>query len=104
VHGLNVTVCYADSDAVWQVDLVLPAGVTAAQAVAASGFRAVFADVDPLQHGLAIYGQTVPPERVLHQGDRVEILRPLIFDPKESRRRRAAHRREAQALKKPETR
>jgi len=89
---LRVTVCCARTAYAWQRELVLPSGATAAQAVAASGFRAAFPDVDPMQYGLAVYGQMMTPEQVLHDGDRVDILRPLVFDPKESRRRRAAHR------------
>jgi len=92
---LHVTVCYAQSQRVWMRDLIVPAGASAAQAVAASGFCAAFPDVDPMQYGLAVYGQAVAPEHVLCEGDRVEILRPLVFDPKESRRRRAEHRQQA---------
>jgi len=92
VNNLRVTVCYAQATHAWLSELTMPPGSTAAQAVAASEFRAVFPDVDPMQYGLAVYGKTITPEQVLRDGDRVDILRALVFDPKESRRRRAAHR------------
>jgi hypothetical protein len=38
---------------------------------------------------VGIFGLKASPDRVLREGDRVEIYRPLIADPKESRRQRA---------------
>jgi putative ubiquitin-RnfH superfamily antitoxin RatB of RatAB toxin-antitoxin module len=38
---------------------------------------------------LAIFGNTATPESLLHDGDRVEVLRPLVADPKQARRERA---------------
>lgn len=38
---------------------------------------------------VAIYGVMVQPTRLLEDGDRLELLRPLLADPKENRRRRA---------------
>jgi len=91
---LRISVCYAQADHAWLRELKLPLGATAAQAIAASGFRAEFPDVEPMAQGLARYGQRIAPDYVLQDGDRVDILRPLVFDPKESRRRRAAHRQQ----------
>lgn len=47
-------------------------------------------DLDAAKMG--IFGQTikVPAQHELREGDRVEIYRPLVADPKEVRRRRAA--------------
>lgn len=64
-----------------RVGLAEPA--TVADAVAASGF-------DPGQcDGYAIHGERATADTPLRDGDRVELLRPLRADPKESRRRRA---------------
>lgn len=38
----------------------------------------------------AVFGVLATPDQVLHEGDRMELLRPLRVDPKEARRRRAA--------------
>jgi len=40
--------------------------------------------------GLAVFGVQATPQTLLVDGDRVELLRPLLIDPKEARRRRAA--------------
>jgi uncharacterized protein len=85
---VRIEVVYALAD-VQDIALVeLPDGAVAGQAVAASGMLA--------RHGLAaaqlrlgISGKKVSPESPLHDGDRVEILRPLAMDPNEARRRRA---------------
>lgn len=39
--------------------------------------------------GIAVFGVVAGPGTVLRDGDRVELLRPLLMDPKEARRRRA---------------
>ena len=67
--------------------LVLGAGATVADAIAAAGLAEDAALVDPER--LGIFGKRVPPGQALRDGDRVEISRPLIVDPKEARRRRA---------------
>lgn len=63
------------------VTLSLPAGSTAAGAVAASGL--------PARGKIGVFGKIVNPDTRLSDGDRVEIYRPLALDPKEARRRRA---------------
>ena len=66
------------------VDLELPAGTLLADAIVTSGL-----DLSGIT-GYAIHGERAVAESVLHDGDRVELLRPLQADPKEARRRRAA--------------
>jgi putative ubiquitin-RnfH superfamily antitoxin RatB of RatAB toxin-antitoxin module len=87
---LNVEVAYGlpEKQAVLRVEL--PAGSTVAEAIERSGLRALFPGlvVDPAAVG--IFGRKVGMEQVLRAGDRVEIYRPLIADPKEVRRQRAA--------------
>ena len=71
----------------WQ--LTLPIGATVAQALEAAGFTPealVMRGID----GLALHGVRTTPEAVLRDGDRIELLRPLVADPKDARRRRAA--------------
>lgn len=63
--------------------LELREGATVADAVAASGI-----DAGGIS-GLAVYGERATPDRLLRDGDRVELLGPLLADPKEARRRRA---------------
>lgn len=90
--AVAVSVCHALPHEVWQQALRLPAGSTVAQAVAASEFACRFPGIDPLAGGIGIFGVKCDPGRILRDGDRIEIYRPLVFDPKESRRRRARHK------------
>lgn len=66
------------------LDVVLDRGATVADALAASGFG------DDGAAGYAIFGERALATTLLHDGDRVEVLRPLQADPKQARRRRAA--------------
>ena len=63
--------------------LVLPTGATVADAIEASGLS------DAAHVAVAIFGEKAEPARVLADGDRVELLRALVADPKDARRRRA---------------
>ncbi|AZY52489.1 RnfH family protein [Bordetella avium] len=92
-NELRVTVCFARQDEAWLRELLLPVGATVADALAASGFAQLFPGIDVWQAGVGIYGQRREAHTLLADGDRVEIYRALTFDPKESRRRRVAHRR-----------
>lgn len=72
---------------VCRVDLA--EGSTAIEAVNASGIAGMLAAgaVDPQR--LGIFSRRVAPDQIVHEGDRVEIYRPLVLDPMEARRRRA---------------
>lgn len=90
---LTVCVCYALPEAAWQREITLPAGATVADALSASGFQAAFPAVQPWANGVGVFGKECEAHTVVLDGARVEIYRKLCFDPKESRRRRAEHRR-----------
>ncbi|UNK50013.1 RnfH family protein [Lysobacter sp. S4-A87] len=66
------------------IDLELPEGASVADALKAAGL-----DADAETTGYAVYGVRADPGTRLRDGDRLELLRPLQADPKESRRRRA---------------
>jgi uncharacterized protein len=85
---MKVTVVYA-APGVEAVELVeLPAGATVGDAVAQSGLGHRLAL--PRIVSYAIHGQRARPDTALADGDRVEILRPLVADAKAVRRARAA--------------
>lgn len=88
--SIKVEVCYAKPEVQAMVALTLPTGTTALQAVQRSGLEQRFPEIDAAQVVLGIRGKRVESGRVLEEGDRLEILRPLTADPKETRRRRAA--------------
>jgi putative ubiquitin-RnfH superfamily antitoxin RatB of RatAB toxin-antitoxin module len=86
---IRVEAVYALPDQQLLVSLELDAGATAADAVRASGVIEAFAGTCFEKLSLAIWGNPVPPETLLRDGDRVDILRPLRIDPREARRQLA---------------
>jgi putative ubiquitin-RnfH superfamily antitoxin RatB of RatAB toxin-antitoxin module len=90
---VRVSVVYALPDRQALRELELPDSATVAEAVARSGLLEQFPEIRSTPLACAIYGRAVVDSQVLRAGDRVEILRPLRVDPKESRRRAAARGR-----------
>lgn len=86
---VTVTVAYALADRATLIEVRLPAGATVADAIRYSGI----CDRHPeLGHGrlaVGIYGKRVERTAALADGDRVELYRSLLADPKAARRRRA---------------
>ena len=89
-ESLNVEVCYALPERAELVRLRLPAGSTLQQALEASGLLAKYPEIDLRKNKFGIFAKLSKPDAVLRDGDRVEIYRPLIADPKEVRKQRAA--------------
>jgi len=85
--SLNVEVIYALADAQDIVRLKVSEGTRAGEAAVMSGLG----PARTMAH-LGLFGRRISPTRVLRDGDRVEILRPLAADPKELRRQRAKRR------------
>lgn len=87
---IRVEVVYATPHRQELVTLELVQGSTVARAIEHSGLAGKFTDfeVDPARVG--IFSRKVSLDHVLHDGDRVEIYRPLQVDPKEARRQRAS--------------
>ena len=65
-------------------------GTTAQAAIEASGILAKFPEIDINSNKIGIFGKLYKPDAALRHLDRVEIYRPLIADPKEVRKQRAA--------------
>jgi uncharacterized protein len=87
---IRVEVVYARREGANVVTVQLPAGATVRDALAAAGFATRYRDV-------GVYGKRVRADAPLADGDRVEIYRPLLLDPKERRRQRAAKNRRSRA-------
>jgi putative ubiquitin-RnfH superfamily antitoxin RatB of RatAB toxin-antitoxin module len=77
---LRVEVIHATPERADVRVLELEEGATVGSALAAAGMAA--------PHGAGIHGRRVPLDAALADGDRVEIYRPLLADPKAARRRR----------------
>jgi len=71
----------------WTV--TLPMGATVAMALEAAGLTPEWLQGQGID-GLALHGVRAAPGDALRDGDRIELLRPLVADPKDARRRRAA--------------
>jgi len=84
-----VEVAYAQPDVQIIIPLDVEPGTTVEQAVELSGIREQFPEIQA-QAKIGIFGKLTKKTETLRDGDRVEIYRPLIADPKEVRRRRAA--------------
>lgn len=91
-RAIAVEVVYAMPDKQKLLRLSVPAGTTVREAAMLSGMHSHFPELDLAHSPLGIFGKAVakPEERVLQEGERVEIYRPLIADPKEVRKQRAA--------------
>lgn len=88
---MRVDVAYAPSaDEQCVETLELPAGATVREAIDASGLLRRYPEIDLARNAVGVFGERVPLARVLEDGERVEIYRALIADPKEARRRKAA--------------
>ncbi|MCL2345240.1 MAG: RnfH family protein [Desulfobulbus sp.] len=90
VDALDIEVCYARADKQEVVRLSLPAGATLGQALEASGLLLKYPEIDLGKNKFGIYARLSKTDTVLRDRDRVEIYRPLIADPKEVRKQRAA--------------
>lgn len=89
-EALNVEVCYALPAKQEMVRLRLPEGATLQQALEASGLLAKYPEIDLKKNKFGVFAKLSKLDAVLRDRDRVEIYRPLIADPKEVRKQRAA--------------
>lgn len=87
---IRIEVCYALPVKQELVSLKLPAGATLLQALESSGLLEKYPEIDLKKNKFGIYAKLSRPDTVLRDRDRVEIYRPLIADPKEVRKQRAA--------------
>ncbi|MCF6355699.1 MAG: RnfH family protein [Candidatus Polarisedimenticolaceae bacterium] len=84
-----IEVAYARPEQQLIIELPDALDMTVQQAIEASGILQQFPEIDLAVNKVGIFGKTAPLDAVLAAGDRVEIYRPLVADPKEARRRRA---------------
>lgn len=92
VRKIPVQVVYALSHRQVIVGLDVPVGTTVSEALAFSGLLERFPEIGATP-ACAVYSRAVPPSHALAAHDRVEILRPLLIDPKENRRQTVARNR-----------
>lgn len=86
---LRVEVAYALPEEQAVLALEVEEGTTAGEAIERSGIAQRFPGIDIHPDRIGIFGERAGADARLRDGDRVEIYRPLLVDPKEARRRRA---------------
>jgi len=89
---LNVQVIHAWPEKVWRQTVQLAPNATVQDAINRSGILQALPELADATLCVGLYGRLADLQEPLHDNDRVELYRPLQYDPKESRRRRAAHR------------
>jgi putative ubiquitin-RnfH superfamily antitoxin RatB of RatAB toxin-antitoxin module len=86
---LGVEIAYALPESQVLIVIEVIPGTTAQEAIEDSGILQRFPQIDLSSQKIGIFGKVVELNRVLKSGDRVEIYRALIAEPKDARRRRA---------------
>lgn len=86
---LHVSVAYAEPHRQWLVPVRLPPGSTVLAAIERSGLRGEIPGLHVNDHRVGIFGKPCTLATLLREGDRVELYRALLCDPKEVRRQRA---------------
>ena len=87
---MQVEVAYAREEEQMILEVSVPTDCTAQQALEMSGITQHFPEIDLASAKVGIFGKLARPDARLAPGDRVEIYRQLIADPKEARKKRAA--------------
>jgi len=83
---ITVEVVYGKPNRQVLETVTVDAGVTCEEAIRKSGIDAKFPRDDLASLPLAIWGKPAAPHTIVNEGDRIEILRPLIIDPRDARR------------------
>jgi len=85
-----VEVAYATKGEQAILRVEAPEGIRVGEAIERSGILKRFAEIDLAVNRVGVFGKVTGLDQVLEPGDRVEIYRPLIADPKAARKKRAA--------------
>jgi putative ubiquitin-RnfH superfamily antitoxin RatB of RatAB toxin-antitoxin module len=86
---VEVEVVYSKPEEQLIVTLALPEESTVKAAIKASGLLARFPEIAKSELKAGIFGVVCNLDQLVKEGDRIEIYRPLLHDPKEARRQRA---------------
>lgn len=86
---ITVCVAYATPDAQTEINVIGEPHQNAAAFIKKSGILDIHPDIPFPDVNVGIYGRLIKLDALLQDGDRIEIYRPLMMDPKEARRRRA---------------
>ena len=88
-----VEVTYALPEEQIIISIKVPTKFNVKQAIERSGIQKKFSNIDLSKNKVGIFGKQTTLDHLLKDRDRIEIYRPLILDPKEMRRKRAAKKK-----------
>jgi putative ubiquitin-RnfH superfamily antitoxin RatB of RatAB toxin-antitoxin module len=88
----RVEVVYATPSRQEVIEIAARPGATIEQVIHESGLLERFPEIDLARNRVGIFGEIACLRDPVRDGDRVEIYRLLLVDPKEARRRRAVRR------------
>jgi putative ubiquitin-RnfH superfamily antitoxin RatB of RatAB toxin-antitoxin module len=89
VKKINVEVAYADISRQRIIKLLVEEGCTIELAIDRSGILLEFPDIDLMKQKVGIFSKQKKLTDIVTEGDRIEIYRSLMLDPKEARKKRA---------------
>ena len=90
---LNIEVIYATPERQVVITVELAYGACAIDALRASSLPETYPEIDSASPVLGVFGRRVKPGARLQDGDRLEIYRPLLVDPKDARRAKVSAKR-----------
>ena len=88
-----VEIAYALPEEQVIISIKVPTIFNVQQAIEKSGIQKKFPSIDLSKNKVGIFGKKITLDHLLKDRDRIEIYRPLILDPKEMRRKRAAKKK-----------
>ena len=87
---IMIEVAYALPDRQMIIPVLVKNGITVKEAIELSGVMTKFEGINLESDPVGIFGKLTTLDHILRDRDRAEIYRPLLADPKEIRRKRAA--------------
>ncbi|TCP95762.1 hypothetical protein EDC44_10743 [Cricetibacter osteomyelitidis] len=96
---ISIEIVYAYPERHYLKRFTLDEGTTVQAAIVQSGILQQFQEINLAENKVGIFSRPVKLTDTLNDGDRIEIYRPLLADPKEIRRKRAAAQAAAKADK-----
>lgn len=87
-QSVAVEVVYAAVNSQKLLSLTVQSGTTVQEAIRLSGILDLFPEINLTKQKVGIFSELVSLETPVQYGDRIEIYRPLLVDPKDARRKR----------------
>jgi uncharacterized protein len=89
MEKINIEIIYALPEEQILLSQIVQSGVSVEQAIIESGILNRYPEIDLSVNKVGIFSKATQLNEILREGDRIEIYRPLIADPKEARKKKA---------------